>query len=41
MKVSSWPRLCENSPNFVADGTALHIGYKGALDQILIAYIGI
>ena len=34
-------RLCENSPNFVADGTALHIGYKGVSDEILIAHTGI
>ncbi len=31
------PRLCENSPNFVADGTALHTGYNGVADDILIS----
>ena len=34
-------KLCKNSPNFVDDRTGLHLGYKGALDQILIAHIGI
>ncbi len=40
--ISTLPRLCENSPNFVDDGTALHIGYNGASDEILIShfYIG-
>ena len=36
-----WPRLGENSPNFIADGTGFHIGNKGASDEILIAHIGI
>ena len=35
------PRLCENSPNFVADGTALHIDCKSASDEILISHFGI
>ncbi len=39
--VCFWPRLCENSPNFVADGTALHIDYKSASDEILISHIDI
>ncbi len=39
--VRLWPRLCENSPNFVADGTATHIGYKGVSDGILISHVGI
>ena len=26
------PRLCENPPNFVADGTALHFDCKGVSD---------
>ncbi len=33
--------MCENSPNFVDGGTALHIGYKGASDEILISHVGI
>ena len=35
------PRLCENSPKFVADGTALHIDHKSASDEILSSHLGI
>ena len=35
------PRLCKNSPNFVADGTALHIDYKSPSDETLIFHFGI
>ncbi len=39
--VRSWPRLCKNSPNFVADGTTPHIDYKSASDETLISHLGI
>ena len=35
------PRLCKNSPNFVADGTAFHIDYKSPSAETLISYFGI
>ncbi len=35
------PSLCENSPNFVADETALLVGYKDVSDEILISHVGI
>ena len=39
--VRSWPRLCENSPKFVADGTALHIGSKSTSNETLISHFDI
>ncbi len=41
VNVRSWPRLCKNPPNLVADGTALHIDYKIASDETLISHLGI
>jgi len=41
IKGSFRPRLCKNSPNFVADGAALHIDYKSASDETLISHLGI
>ncbi len=41
VNVRYWPRLCKNSPNLMADGTALHIDYKIASDEILVSHLGI
>jgi len=40
MTGGSRPRLCENSANFVADGTVLHIDCNGVSDLILISHVG-
>ncbi len=41
IRVRFRPRLCKNSTNFLADGTALHIDCKRASDEILISHLDI